>query len=116
MLLFMFLVYAAVLTTALGVKGFRAGAPRRAVATAPVDPNPTRVLIVGATGGTGRQLVSQALGRGFHVTALVRKPAAFQLEHPRLRVLVGDVLDPISLKPAMAGQHAVISALGHRRY
>ncbi|MEP7228515.1 MAG: NAD(P)H-binding protein, partial [Gemmatimonadales bacterium] len=30
-------------------------------------------LIVGATGGTGRQLVAQALDRGHQVTALVRR-------------------------------------------
>jgi putative NADH-flavin reductase len=71
---------------------------------------------VGATGGTGRQLVSHALERGFAVTALVRDPAKLPVEHPRLTVVRGDVLDPASVDAAMRGQEAVISALGHKRY
>jgi NAD(P)-dependent dehydrogenase (short-subunit alcohol dehydrogenase family) len=38
-------------------------------------PRPSRILIVGATGGTGRQLVEQALERGLSVTAFVRAEA-----------------------------------------
>jgi putative NADH-flavin reductase len=116
MLLLIFLVYAAALSTALGLKGIRAGGRRQAGGTIPPDSNAMRVLIVGATGGTGRQLVAQALDRGFHVTAFVRNPSAIRLEHPRLRVVRGDVLDPLSLAEAVRGQHAVISALGHRRF
>jgi putative NADH-flavin reductase len=73
-------------------------------------------LIVGATGGTGRQLVAQALERGHEVTALVRNPSALDVEHPRLRVMRGDVLDYASVEAAMRGQEAVISALGHKRF
>jgi putative NADH-flavin reductase len=77
---------------------------------------PTRVLIVGATGGTGRQLVEQALERGFEVTALARNPAALQVAHPKLRILQGDVLDRASVDTAMRGQEAVLCALGHKRF
>src|SRR5262249_55301599 len=80
------------------------------------DPYPTRVLIVGATGGTGRQLVAQALERGHEVTAPVRNPSALGVEHPRLRVMRGDVLDYASVEAVMQGQQAVISALGHTRF
>jgi putative NADH-flavin reductase len=73
-------------------------------------------LIVGATGGTGRQLVAQAIERGHDVTALVRNPAALDIVHPRLRILRGDVLDPASLNEAAKGQDAVVCALGHRHY
>jgi uncharacterized protein YbjT (DUF2867 family) len=116
MLLFIFIIYAAALSLALGLKGWRASRARQPVGGDPLVPGATRILIVGATGGTGRQLVAQALDRGFHVTALVRNPLALRLEHPRLRVVRGDVLDPISLAPAVEGQHVVISALGHKRY
>lgn len=78
--------------------------------------SPTRVLIVGATGGTGRALVTQALERGHIVTALARNPAALPIEHPHLRVLAGNVLDYISIDNAMRGQNAVLSALGHKCY
>jgi putative NADH-flavin reductase len=74
------------------------------------------VLIVGATGGTGRQLVAQALERGHEVTAFVRDPTRLGVEHPRLRVLTGDVLDYASVEAAVRGQEAVVSALGHKRY
>jgi putative NADH-flavin reductase len=113
MLLVIFGVYALLLSVALGVKGVhsKAGAPVPAA-----DQHSMRVLIVGATGGTGRQLVSQALDRGHHVTALARNPAALQIEHPRLHVVRGNVLEPASVEEAMRGQDAVISALGHKRF
>jgi putative NADH-flavin reductase len=74
------------------------------------------VLIVGATGGTGRQLVAQALERGHTVTVLVRTPAKLEITHEHLQVLQGDVLDYASVEAAVRGQGAVISALGHKRY
>jgi uncharacterized protein YbjT (DUF2867 family) len=73
------------------------------------------LLIVGATGGTGQQLVTQALERGHQVTALVRRPRRAEPRHG-LTPAVGDVLDPASLARAMPGQEAVLSALGHNRW
>lgn len=108
-----FLAYASVLAAALARAGLRAqavpssGAPRREC---------SRVLIVGASGGTGRQLVAQALAREYTVTALVRDPSRFPIDHPHLKVIQGDVLDQGSVEMAMRGQDAVLSALGHRRY
>lgn len=78
-------------------------------------PAPERILIIGATGGTGRELVAQALERGLSVTTLVRNPAKLQIEHPRLRVVQGDVLDFASVETALHGQQAVVSALGHKQ-
>lgn len=74
-----------------------------------------RVLVIGATGGTGRELVSQALARGLEVTALVRESAQLQLTHPLLKIVRADVLDAESVDAAVRGQDAVLSALGHRR-
>ena len=107
------ILYAVGLSIALARSGYRSGVAR--TSDAPL-PSPTRVLIVGATGGTGRRLVEQALERGFWVTALVRNPSKLQLEHQRLTVIKGDVLDAASLDAAMHGQEAVLSALGHKRY
>src|SRR5918992_5532141 len=70
-----------------------------------------KLLIVGATGGTGRQLVRQALERGHAVTAFARDPAALD-ERDGLRVLAGDVLDPAAVERAVAGHEAVLCALG----
>lgn len=78
--------------------------------------SPWQILIVGATGGTGRQLVSQALERGHRVTALARRPARLQTQHIRLTIAQGDVLDYPSLDAAVRDQGAVLSALGHKRW
>src|SRR4029453_3421815 len=48
-----------------------------------------KVLIVGATGGTGRSLVEQALTAGHSVTAFVRNPEKVGRHHERLRVVAG---------------------------
>ena len=70
------------------------------------------IVIFGATGGTGRLLVDQALAAGHHVTALVRTPAALLLAHDRLRVVSGDVRDRDTVAGVIVGQDAVLSALG----
>jgi len=111
--LLLFVLYAIALSVALARAGHRSravpsgGAPRG---------RPTRVLIVGATGGTGRQLVAQALERGYAVTALVRDPSRLQVDHAQLTVIQGDVLDTARVEAAMRGQEAVVSALGHKRF
>jgi uncharacterized protein YbjT (DUF2867 family) len=77
---------------------------------------PRRILVIGATGGTGRALVEQALARGYVVTALARDPRVLDIKHPKLRVMQGNVLDETSVDAAVRGQDAVLSALGHKRY
>ena len=112
-LLFLFCLYAIGLALGLARSGHRPRAlPPGGAPPAPVN----RILIVGATGGTGRQLVAQALERGFTVTALVRNPSRLRMDHPRLAVVQGDVLDEAAVDAAMAGQDAIVCALGHRRY
>jgi len=71
-----------------------------------------RVVVFGATGGTGRLLVEQALGRGYAVTGFARNPDKLELEHPALTKVAGDVLDPASVEAAVVGHDAVICALG----
>jgi len=71
------------------------------------------LLVFGATGPTGLQIVEQALARGLRVTAFVRDPAKLTLEHPRLHTVIGDVGDPESIDTALATKpDAVVSALG----
>src|SRR6266566_1152253 len=71
-----------------------------------------KLVIFGATGGTGRQLVEQALERGHTITVLVRHPATFPLQHERLTVFEGDVRNLANVEAAVAGQDAILSALG----
>jgi putative NADH-flavin reductase len=70
-----------------------------------------RLFILGATGGTGRQLIDQALARGHQVTAFVRSPEKLA---PRegLTMQQGDPRDTAALTAAMSGHDAVLSALG----
>ena len=70
-----------------------------------------KILVLGATGGTGRLIVSQALARGYEVTALVRstdKGNALKGAH----LIVGDARDETTLRNAVKGHDAVVSALG----
>lgn len=73
-----------------------------------------RILVVGATGATGQQIVEQGLAQGHEVTALVRNPDKLEIQHNSLQIMKGDVLDPASLE-AMQPQDAVISSLGTRK-
>jgi len=74
------------------------------------------ILVVGATGGTGRELLNQALDQGHSVTAFVRNPAKIRIAHERLKVIKGDVLEYSSVDRALQGHDAVLSALGHKRW
>lgn len=71
-----------------------------------------KLLIFGSTGGTGRQLVEQALAQGHVVTAFARNPAKLDLKHVNLQVVQGDVMNFASVEEAMQGQEAVLCALG----
>lgn len=73
---------------------------------------PLHLLVFGATGGTGRHLLTQALAQGHLVTAFVRTPAKLGITHPQLRVVAGDVLTYADVRAAMPGQEAVLCALG----
>lgn len=74
-----------------------------------------RIAVFGATGTVGRHVVEQALERGHEVTAFTRDPGRVARSHERLRVVGGDVADPAAVDRAVAGQDAVIVALGAGR-
>lgn len=70
-----------------------------------------KILVLGATGATGRLIVSQAVARGYDVTALVRSAEkASDLKGATL--IVGDARDEAALRQALKGRDAVVSALG----
>ncbi len=69
-----------------------------------------KVLVIGANGRLGREIVKTTLARGHHVIAFARTP--FDMRHEKLSVAIGDVLDSDSLNAPMAGQEAVICAFG----
>jgi len=73
-----------------------------------------KIVVFGSTGGTGREIVRQALGLGHDVTAFARRPQAIGIAHERLRVVEGDALRQSSVDAAIEGQDGVLSALGSR--
>ncbi|CAN5271788.1 SDR family oxidoreductase [soil metagenome] len=107
-----FLLYGLVLTLTMARRGVWSA---KAASLKPSGRKISRVLVIGATGGTGRELVQQALERGYEVTAFVRDPARLQVTDPKLKIVRGDVLDSAAVEAAVEGQDAVLSALGHRR-
>jgi putative NADH-flavin reductase len=69
------------------------------------------LVILGATGATGRLLVDQALDRGHEVVAYVRRPDALPAR-TGLRVVGGQLTDEPGLRSALAGADAVLCAIG----
>ncbi|MGM4985958.1 MULTISPECIES: NAD(P)-dependent oxidoreductase [Rhizobium] len=70
-----------------------------------------KILILGATGPTGRHIVNQAVSRGYDVTLLVRSPEK-AADMKGAKIAVGDARDEKVLRQAVKGRDAVISALG----
>lgn len=74
-----------------------------------------KIVVCGASGRTGAHIVEQALAAGHEVTAFVRTPSKVTIQHPKLRLFQGDVLDAAAVAKAIEGQEAVISAVGPTR-
>jgi putative NADH-flavin reductase len=102
-----------------------------------------RLTVFGATGGTGTEVVRQALEAGHQVTAVVRDPARLTVPGAapvpatpartaatasaagvaggstpggeRFGVVTADVTDPEAIWSALEGADAAVSALGYRR-
>jgi len=71
-----------------------------------------RLLIIGATGGTGLQVTWQALEHGHSVTAFVRSSQKLGVLRDRVAVRDGDPRSVVDLQAILPGHDAVISALG----
>ena len=72
-----------------------------------------KIIVFGPTGGTGQQLVTKGLIARHDITAFTRNPAAIEAR-PRLTIVSGDLTDPSAVERAIAGQDAVLCALGGR--
>lgn len=70
-----------------------------------------KIFVLGGTGGTGRQIIDQALGRGHHVTAFVRSPDKLGPAE-RLAIVAGDPRSTSDLRRALPGHDAVLTTLG----
>jgi len=73
---------------------------------------PQKVLVVGATGGTGVAAVRQLQKLGHHVTAFSRHASDKFSTREKLTPIDGDVMNPVDIEQAVKGQNAVIVVLG----
>ncbi len=71
-----------------------------------------KIVVFGATGAVGRELVTQGLEIGHAVTAFVRDRSKLTICQTNLDIIEGDVLDSAAVDRAVAGQDAVLVALG----
>ncbi|XWN36654.1 MAG: NAD(P)H-binding protein [Balneola sp.] len=73
-----------------------------------------KLLILGASGGCGIEVMYQAVARGYQVTAVVREETPFKAPD-HVKVVRGSVLNRELLESAVKGKDAVISCLGLNR-
>ena len=71
-----------------------------------------KVLVVGATGGTGRATIDALVKRGHRVTAFSRHAESLENSSDRVTLLNGDATNPEDVDRAVAGHDAVIITLG----
>jgi len=73
-----------------------------------------KLIVLGATGGTGLELIRQAVERGHSVTAMVRSPKRLKPFDGHITVRQGNLLNLAELEQAIKGNDAVLSAFGPR--
>ena len=73
-----------------------------------------KLVVLGATGGVGKEIVAQSVERGHEVTAFVRNPAALGKLGSRVAIVHGDPLNAGELQSVIRGNDAVLSGFGPR--
>lgn len=77
-------------------------------------PGSIKLVVLGATGGTGLEIVRQAIEHGHSVTAFVRSPERLTPLRDRITLKQGDLLDSTELERVIEGHDAVLSGFGPR--
>ncbi len=72
-----------------------------------------KVFILGATGALGKIVTNLALQKGIEVKAFVRNPAKMNVQHPKLEIVQGNILNETDVGNAIKGVDAVVWAIGH---
>ena len=73
-----------------------------------------KLVVLGATGGTGLEIVRQAIEQGHSVTAFVRSPERLKPFDNRITIKQGDLLNSAELAKAISGHDAILSGFGPR--
>jgi putative NADH-flavin reductase len=73
-----------------------------------------KLVVLGATGGTGLEIVRQAITQGHSVTAFVRSPDRLKPLAGKLTVKQGNLLNSAALADAIQDHDAVLSGFGPR--
>lgn len=71
-----------------------------------------KIALIGATGNIGKEIAREALRRGHHVTAVLRKPSSLQNDLPGIATAIADLFDAAALRDAVAGHDVVAGAYG----
>ncbi len=71
-----------------------------------------KLVVFGATGGTGRNVAKRALALGHDVVAVARRPEAVDLRHERLRVHKADAADAAAVAAALDRADCAVIAVG----
>lgn len=74
------------------------------------------LVVIGASGQTGRLVVERAAAEGHRVTAAAREPDKVGVDHPRVSTVKADATDPDEVREVIRGHDAVISCLGAPGY
>jgi len=73
-----------------------------------------KLVVLGATGGTGLEIVRQAIEHAHSVTAFVRSPERLKPLQDRITVKQGNLLNSAELERVIQGHDAVVSGFGPR--
>ena len=73
-----------------------------------------KIIVFGASGQTGQQLVTQLVQAGHQITAFARTPSKVQTHNGQVAVVQGDAKDLDSIRAAVQGQEAVFHAVAQR--
>ena len=71
-----------------------------------------KIIVFGANGRTGQELIKQAVNKGMEVTAFVRNAESIKLQSEKLNIVVGQATNYEDVKKAIAGHDAVVSCIG----
>ncbi|XEC94466.1 NAD(P)H-binding protein [Paenibacillus tarimensis] len=77
-----------------------------------------KIIVFGATGNTGRRALEQGGKMGHEMTAFVRNSEKFyeqqgECSAKHVKVVVDDIINPVSVGEALSHQDAAIIAAGH---